>query len=121
MSHHYSGPQFGFPRGDARLDLTDVVARLQQVGRKAMTERVTSDALADPRPPRRAVNRAVHRCRMKVPARPVAALVTPKDAGREDELPRKLVAGARATASPPGAQNRHCVGQICCALKDCLA
>jgi hypothetical protein len=26
MSHHYSGPDFGFPHGDARLDLTDVFA-----------------------------------------------------------------------------------------------
>lgn len=26
MSHHYSGPDFGFPWGDARLDLTDVYA-----------------------------------------------------------------------------------------------
>jgi hypothetical protein len=26
MSHHYSGPNFGFPRGDARLDLTDLFA-----------------------------------------------------------------------------------------------
>src|SRR6476661_1797439 len=24
MSHHYSGPDFGFPNGDARLDLTDL-------------------------------------------------------------------------------------------------
>jgi len=24
MTHHYSGPNFGFPRGDARLDLTDL-------------------------------------------------------------------------------------------------
>ena len=24
MSHHYSGPNFGFPQGDARLDLTDL-------------------------------------------------------------------------------------------------
>jgi hypothetical protein len=24
MSHHYSGPDWGFPRGDARLDLTDL-------------------------------------------------------------------------------------------------
>jgi hypothetical protein len=23
MSHHYAGPDWGFPRGDARLDLTD--------------------------------------------------------------------------------------------------
>ena len=26
MSHHFSGPDFGFPRGDARLDLTDLFA-----------------------------------------------------------------------------------------------
>ena len=26
MSHHYSGPDFGFPQGDARLDLTDLYA-----------------------------------------------------------------------------------------------
>jgi Domain of unknown function (DUF4331) len=24
MSHHYSGPNFGFPHGDARLDFTDL-------------------------------------------------------------------------------------------------
>jgi uncharacterized protein DUF4331 len=26
MSHHASGPNFGFPRGDARLDMTDLFA-----------------------------------------------------------------------------------------------
>src|SRR6267378_8110390 len=26
MSHHYSGPDFRFPRGDARLDFTDLFA-----------------------------------------------------------------------------------------------
>src|SRR5260370_14128351 len=26
MSHHYSGPDFGFPHGDARLDLSDLYA-----------------------------------------------------------------------------------------------
>src|SRR5215468_8491107 len=26
VSHHYSGPDFGFPRGDARLDFTDLYA-----------------------------------------------------------------------------------------------
>src|SRR3954470_13580488 len=26
MSHHYSGPRFGFPHGDPRLDLTDLFA-----------------------------------------------------------------------------------------------
>jgi hypothetical protein len=26
MLHHYSGPDFGFPHGDARLGLTDLYA-----------------------------------------------------------------------------------------------
>ena len=26
MSHHYSGPDYGFPHGDARLNLTDLYA-----------------------------------------------------------------------------------------------
>src|SRR5437762_13804698 len=26
MLHHYSGPDFGFPQGDARLDFTDLYA-----------------------------------------------------------------------------------------------
>jgi hypothetical protein len=26
MSHHYSGPDFGLPHGDARLDFTDLYA-----------------------------------------------------------------------------------------------
>lgn len=26
MSHHHSGPEYGFPHGDARLDLTDLYA-----------------------------------------------------------------------------------------------
>jgi hypothetical protein len=26
MSHHYSGPQFGFPNGDALLDFCDLYA-----------------------------------------------------------------------------------------------
>jgi hypothetical protein len=30
MSHHASGPNFGFPRGDARLDMTDLYAFLKK-------------------------------------------------------------------------------------------
>ena len=30
MSHHYSGPDYGFPHGDARLDFTDLYAFLSQ-------------------------------------------------------------------------------------------
>ena len=35
MSHHYSGPEFGFPRGDARLDLTDLYAFLECLSQNA--------------------------------------------------------------------------------------
>ncbi len=31
MSHHYSGPDFGFPHGDARLDFTDLYAHVDGV------------------------------------------------------------------------------------------
>jgi hypothetical protein len=34
MSHHYSGPDFGFPHGDARLDLTDLYAFPKPGGRE---------------------------------------------------------------------------------------
>jgi hypothetical protein len=33
MSHHYSGPDFGFPHGDARLDFTDLYAFPKAGGR----------------------------------------------------------------------------------------
>ena len=36
MSHHYSGPDFGFPHGDARLDLTDLYV-FPSPGRKNKT------------------------------------------------------------------------------------
>ena len=32
MSHHYSGPDWGFPFGDARLDLTDLCTFLKPGG-----------------------------------------------------------------------------------------
>jgi hypothetical protein len=32
MSHYYSGPDYGFPHGDARLDLTDLYAFPKPVG-----------------------------------------------------------------------------------------
>src|SRR5258708_21969227 len=34
MSHHYSGPNFGFPHGDARLNLTDLYAFPKPDGRE---------------------------------------------------------------------------------------
>jgi hypothetical protein len=32
MSHHYSGPAYGFPHGDARFNLTDLICFAQAWG-----------------------------------------------------------------------------------------
>jgi hypothetical protein len=42
MSHHYSGPDWGFPRGDARLDLTDLYAfqKPEDLGRSILVMNV---------------------------------------------------------------------------------
>jgi len=38
VSHHYSGPDSGFPDGDARLDLTDLYAFLALFTNGKVTE-----------------------------------------------------------------------------------
>jgi len=53
MSHHASGPNFGFPRGDARLDMTDLYAflKLGDPGKSIVILNVhPSFALASPEP-----------------------------------------------------------------------
>src|SRR5712672_4062914 len=50
MSHHYSGPDFGFPHADARLDLTDLYAfpKPGEAGRSILIMNVHPSAAADP-------------------------------------------------------------------------
>jgi hypothetical protein len=50
MSHHYSGPDFGFPHGDARLDLTDLYAfpKPGDEGKSVLIMNVHPSAVADP-------------------------------------------------------------------------
>jgi hypothetical protein len=50
MSHPYSGPDFGFPRGDARLDLTDLYAfrKPGDAGKSILIMNVTPSAVVDP-------------------------------------------------------------------------
>jgi hypothetical protein len=50
MSHHYSGPDFGFPQGDARLDLTDVYAfpKPGEADRSILIMNVHPSAVVDP-------------------------------------------------------------------------
>jgi hypothetical protein len=50
MSHHYSGPDFGFPHGDARLDLTDLYAfpKPGEVGKSILIMNVHPSAIVNP-------------------------------------------------------------------------
>jgi hypothetical protein len=53
MSHHYSGPDFGFPHGDARLDFTDLFAfpKPGDAGKSILIMNVhPSFSLAPPKP-----------------------------------------------------------------------
>ena len=50
MSHHYSGPDFGFPHGDARLDLTDLYAfpKPGEPGKSILIMNVHPSTVVDP-------------------------------------------------------------------------
>jgi len=50
MSHHYSGPDYGFPHGDARLDLTDLYAfpKPGEAGRSIVVMNVHPSVSVDP-------------------------------------------------------------------------
>jgi hypothetical protein len=50
MSHHYSGPDFGFPRGDARLDFTDLYAfpKPGEAGKSILVMNVHPSAVVNP-------------------------------------------------------------------------
>src|SRR5712672_1962887 len=50
MSHHYSGPDFGFPHADARLDLTDLYAfpKPGEADKSILIMNVHPSAAADP-------------------------------------------------------------------------
>jgi len=53
MSHHYSGPDYGFPHGDARLDLTDLYAfpKPGSVGKSILVMNVHPSAAFSPSGP----------------------------------------------------------------------
>jgi hypothetical protein len=50
MSHHASGPNFGFPRGDARLDITDlyVFANPRDAGKSILVLNVHPSVAVNP-------------------------------------------------------------------------
>jgi hypothetical protein len=53
MSHHYSGPDYGFPHGDARLDLTDLYAfpSPENAGKSTLIMNLHPSAGVNPRGP----------------------------------------------------------------------
>src|SRR5438445_12310191 len=53
MSHHYSGPDFGFPHGDARLDFTDLYAfpKTGDTGKSILIMNVHPSACENPTGP----------------------------------------------------------------------
>jgi hypothetical protein len=53
VSHHYSGPNLGFPRGDARLDLTDLFAfpKPGDLNKSVLVMNVHPSSSANPRQP----------------------------------------------------------------------
>jgi hypothetical protein len=53
MSHHYSGPNYGFPHGDARLDLTDLYAfpKAGDIGKSILIMNVHPSAGVNPAGP----------------------------------------------------------------------
>ena len=53
MSHHYSGPDYGFPHGDARLDVTDLYAfaKAKEVGKSILIMNVHPSAGVNPAGP----------------------------------------------------------------------
>src|SRR5450631_3072416 len=57
MSHHYSGPDFSFPQGDARLDFTDLYAfpKPGDAGKSILIMNVHPSAGANPPGPTTAV------------------------------------------------------------------
>src|SRR6185436_6957332 len=57
MSHHYSGPDFGFPQGDARLDFTDLYAfpKPGDAGKSILVMNVHPSAVVNPPGPTTAV------------------------------------------------------------------
>ena len=50
MSHHYSGPDFGFPRGEARMDFTDLYAfpKPEDPRKSILVMNVHPSAVVDP-------------------------------------------------------------------------
>ena len=109
MSHHYSGPDLGFPRGDARLDLTDLYAfpKPGDAGKSILIMNVLHPSAGreirrDPLPPslsrpRRFTSSRLTRTAMPWPTSRTGCASRPPRAGRR---PRRCA--ALRARRPPG-------------------
>ena len=103
MSHHYSGPDFGFPRGDARLDLTDLYAfpKPGDAGKSILIMNVHPSAVVNPpglttasrSRPRRCTNSRLTRTAMPSPTSHTGCASRLPGTGRK---PRRCGARGRA-------------------------
>jgi Domain of unknown function (DUF4331) len=113
MSHHYSGPDFGFPRGDARLDFTDLYAfpKPGEAGKSILVMNVHPSAVVNPPGPTTAEPfspEALYEFRIDTNGDGVADLTfAVRFASREDGSQTATVRrleGARATGRRDGGQ-----------------
>ena len=113
MSHHYSGPDFGFPHGDARLDLTDLYAfpKPGDVGKSILIMNVHPSAGVNPAGPTTDepfVTEAVYELKIDTDGDAVADIAyrvrftSDKNGGQTGTLRR--VQGAQAAGTGDGGQ-----------------
>lgn len=113
MSHHYSGPNFGFPRGDARLDFTDLYAfpKPGDADKSILIMNAHPSAVVNPPGPTTAepfAPEALYEIKIDTNGDAVADLTyqasfsSSKDGSQTATLRR--IDGAKATATSDGAQ-----------------
>ncbi|HEU4993814.1 MAG TPA: DUF4331 family protein [Gemmatimonadaceae bacterium] len=114
MSHHYSGPKFGFPRGDARLDFTDLFAfpKPGEPSKSVLIMDVHPSVGVNPPGPTTAepfAPDALYEIRIDTDGDAVADLVyqvrfTPSDGGAQTATVRRLEDAQAAAGTGPGGQ-----------------
>src|SRR5262245_8099658 len=113
MSHHFSGPNFTFPHGDARLDLTDLYAfpTPSSFGRSILIVNVhPSSSIDPPKPttPEPFATKALYELKIDTDGDAIAdvayrARFSPSADGTQTATPRR-VEGAEAAGTGDGGQ-----------------
>ena len=102
MSHHYSGPDFGFPHGDARLDFTDLYAfpKPGDIGKSILIMNVHPSAgenpagptTTEPFAPRHCTNSRLTPMAMRLPILPTGCASQPSRVAHRLRLSAALMA-----------------------------